>query len=84
MAMGTHPNPDSHSTMRVQSRRVWIGVPMSVLSEKIYTKVQFPNSVLVIVNLTVTLNFVTLTNRTAPVQRPFLLVGELASPAAEF
>ena len=24
------------------------------------------------------------TNRTAPVQRPFLLAGELASPAAEF
>ena len=24
------------------------------------------------------------TNRTAPVKRPFLLTGELASPAAEF
>ena len=24
------------------------------------------------------------TNRTAPVQQPFLLAGELASPAAEF
>ena len=24
------------------------------------------------------------TNRTAPVERPFLLAGELASPAAEF
>ena len=46
--------------------------------------VQFPNSVPVIVNLAVTLNFVTLNNRTAPVERPFLLAGELASPAAEF
>ena len=31
----------------------------------------------------ITLNFVTLFNRTAPVQRPLLLAGELVSPASE-
>ena len=46
--------------------------------------VQFPNSVPTIVNLDLTLNFGKYTNRTAPVQRPFLLAGELASPAAKF
>ena len=63
------------------------GPPTPIVALKmqntIYTKVQFPNSVPVIVNLVLTLNFV-YTNRTAPVQRPFLLAGELASPAAEF
>ena len=47
--------------------------------------VQFPNSVPVIVNVNVTLNFVALIGRPqCNCNGRFLLAGELASPAAEF
>ena len=47
-------------------------------------KIQFPMSPTKRKSVPVTTYVFHYTNRTAPLQLPFLLAGELASPAAEF